>query len=72
MATSSQQDKSTVGLLLIVGEIISNEQREELCLDLQRAFQHIDTHKYHEIIDLFNNLIHENEFQAGISSIELL
>jgi hypothetical protein len=69
MATSmnrnSQPDKSTIGLLLIVGDIISNEQREELCLDLQRAFQHVDMHKYHEIIDLFNNLIHENEFQAG-------
>jgi hypothetical protein len=65
MNTNSQQDKSTVGLLLIIGEIISNEQRDELLLDLQRAFQHINNNKYHEIIDLFNNLLDENEFHSG-------
>jgi hypothetical protein len=63
MNTNNQQEKSNVGLLLIIGEIISNEQRDEICLDVQRAFQHIDNNKYHEINDLFNNLIHENEFQ---------
>jgi hypothetical protein len=67
MSTSSQQEKFPVGLLLIVGDIISNEQRDELCLDLKQAFKQIDTNKYHEINDLFNNLIHENEFQTGLS-----
>ena len=65
MSMNSPKEKSTVGLLLILGEIISNEQREQICLDLQRAFQHVDYDRYHEINDLFNNLIHENEFQAG-------
>jgi len=66
MNTNSQPEKSPVGLLLIIGDIISNEQREEICVYLQRAFQHIDNNKYHVIHDLFNNLIHENEFQAGL------
>jgi hypothetical protein len=65
MNTKSHQKKSPVGLLLIVGEIISNEQRADICVYLQRALQYIDNNKYHEINDLFNNLIHENEFQSG-------
>lgn len=65
--TNSLQEKSPVGLLLIIGDIISNEQRDEICIYIQRAFQYIDHNKYHEINDLFNNLIHENEFQAGLS-----
>ncbi|CAF1224769.1 unnamed protein product [Rotaria magnacalcarata] len=68
MATSMnkdiQQKKSTVGFLLIIGEIISNEQRDEICVHLKQAFKKIDDKKYHEINDLFNNLIHGNEFQA--------
>lgn len=60
---NSPQEKSPVGLLLIISEIISNYQRDELCLYLHRAFQSIDNNKYHEINDIFNNLIHENEFQ---------
>lgn len=70
MATSMQsngcEDKSTVGFLLIIGEIIFNEQREEISLDLQRALQQIDSEKYQNIHDLFNNLIHENEFQPSL------
>ncbi len=66
MNTNSQHEKSPVGLLLIIGDIISNEQRDQICIYLQRAFQHIDNNKYHEINDLFNNLIHENEFQTGL------
>lgn len=64
MNKNSQQEKSPVGLLLIIGDIISNEQRDEICLNLKQAFKQIDTNKYHEINDLFNNLIHENEFQT--------
>ena len=73
MATSMHpnrhEEKSTVGFLLIIGEIIFNEQREAICLDLQRALQRIDWDKHQEINDLFNNLIHENEFQPGLFSI---
>ncbi|CAF0751034.1 unnamed protein product [Rotaria sordida] len=68
MATSMnknmQETKSTVGLLLVIGEIISNEQRDEICIHLKPAFTKINNNKYHEIIDVFNNLIHENEFQT--------
>ena len=71
MATSMNKNmketKSTVGLLLIIGEIISNEQRDEVCVHLKQALKKVDLNKYHEISDLFNNLIHENEFQAGFS-----
>ncbi|CAF0750388.1 unnamed protein product [Adineta ricciae] len=63
MHRNRQHQNPTVGLLLIVGEIISSEQRDEICLCLQNAFQQIDGSKYYEINDLFNNLIHENEFQ---------
>lgn len=73
MATSMHpnrhEDKSTLGFLLIIGEIIFNEQREEICRDLQRALQRIDWDKHEQINDLFNHLIHENEFQPGLSSI---
>ena len=66
MNSNRQHQKPTVGLLLIVGEIISSEQRDEICMCLQNAFQQIDGTKYYEINDLFNNLIHENEFQIGL------
>ena len=66
MHKNSQETNSTVGLLLIVGEVISNQQRDEICNDLKRAFQKIDTNKYHQINDLVNSLVHENEFQAGL------
>jgi hypothetical protein len=69
MNKSSQREKSTVGLLLIIGDIISNEQRDEICMYLEQSLQQIDSNKYHEIIDLFNNLIHENEFQTGLFNI---
>ncbi|CAF4635849.1 unnamed protein product [Rotaria socialis] len=59
-----QEKKSTVGFLLIIGEIISNEQRDEICVHLKQAFRKIDDKKYHGINDLFNNLIRGNEFQA--------
>ena len=65
MNKNSQQEKSTVGLLLIVGDIISNDQREEICVHLKQALTQINNNKYHEINDLFNNLIHPNEFHAG-------
>ncbi|CAF0725790.1 unnamed protein product [Adineta steineri] len=63
MNKNSQHAKSTVGLLLVIGDITSNEQRDEICFYLRNAFKHIDINKYHEIHDLFNNLIHENQFQ---------
>ena len=66
MHKNRQHQNPTVGLLLIIGEIISSEQRDEICLCLQNAFQQIDGSKYYEINDLFNNLIHENEFQIGL------
>ncbi len=72
MNMNSQQEKSPVGLLLIIGDIISNEQRKEICIYLQRSLQYIDNNKYHEINDLFNNLIHENEFQAGLLKLIFL
>jgi len=66
MNKNSQQQQSTVGLLLIFGDIISNEQREEICIYLKQAFKYIDNNKFQEINDLFNTLIHENEFQPGL------
>jgi hypothetical protein len=66
MNKNSQQEKSTVGLLLIIGDIISNEQRDEICVYLEQAFKQIDNNKYREINDLFDNLIHANEFQPGL------
>jgi hypothetical protein len=68
MATSMNKNsqQSNVGLLLIFGDIISNEQREDIFIYLKQTLKHIDK-KYNEVNDLFNNLIHENEFQAGLS-----
>lgn len=65
MNRNMTETKSTVALLLVVGEINSNEQRDELCSNLKHALHKIDNKKYHEIADLFNNLIDENEFQTG-------
>ena len=69
MATStngdSHQARSTVGLLLIVGDIISNEQRDEILQHLEQALRHVDTEKFDDITDFFNDLIQTNEFHAG-------
>ena len=72
MNKNNQETKSPVGLLLIIGDISSDEQRDEICIRLKQAFKQIDCNKYHQIIDIFNNLIHENEFQIGLSNLIIL
>jgi hypothetical protein len=67
MATAmNEQKQSTVGLLLIFGEIISNQQRDEIFVYLKKALKYIDANKFNQIHDLFNNLIHNDEFQPGL------
>ncbi|CAF3782004.1 unnamed protein product [Rotaria sp. Silwood1] len=61
---NNEQTQSSVGVLLIFGDIISNQQRDEIFLYLNKAFKHIDNNKFRAIEDLFNNLIHNDEFQA--------
>ena len=63
-ANSDQQD-STVGFLLVCGDIISKDQREDIFRFLERALKQINGHHVAKINDLFNDLINENEFQAG-------
>jgi len=63
---NNEQKQSTVGLLLIFGDIISNQQRDEIFLYLKKAFKHIDYNKFSQIQDLFDNLIHNEQFQAGL------
>ncbi|CAF3956830.1 unnamed protein product [Rotaria sordida] len=64
MNENNEQNQSNVGILLIIGDIISNQQRDEIFHYLNKALKHIDNNKFHEIEDLFNNLIHSDEFQT--------
>jgi len=66
MNENNEQKQSTVGLLLIFGDIISNQQRDEIFFYLKKAFKYIDYKKFSQIQDHFNNLIHNEEFQAGL------
>ncbi len=66
MNENNEQKQSTVGLLLIFGDIISNQQRDEIFVYLKKALKHIDGIKFSQIHDLFNNLIHNDEFQPGL------
>jgi len=63
---NEQKQSTTVGLLLIFGDIISNQQRDEIFIYLKKAFKYIDYKKFSQIQDHFNNLIHTEEFQAGL------
>ena len=63
-ANSDQQD-STVGVLLVFGDIISNGQREDVFRYLERALKQINGQQFQKVNDLFNDLINGNEFQAG-------
>ena len=67
----SEQKQTSVGVLLIFGDIISNQQRDEILFYLKKAFQHIDNHKFNQIQDLFNDLIDDHEFQYGLFVIFL-
>jgi hypothetical protein len=69
MNTTSEtyQQEPTVGFLVIFGEIINNEQRDETHTFIKQALSHIDVRSFEKIHDLFNNLIDKNEFQAGQS-----
>jgi hypothetical protein len=62
---NKQQTQSTVGFLLIFGDIISNQQRDEIFIFLKKAFKQIDNNKFSQIQDLFNTLINNDEFQVG-------
>jgi hypothetical protein len=64
--TMNDNTQSTVGLLLIFGEIISNQQRDEIFIYLKKAFKYIEKNKFDQIQNLFNNLIHHDEFQSGL------
>lgn len=63
---NNEQKHATVGLLLIFGDIISNEQRDEAFIYLNKAFKYIDSNRFNQVEDLFNNLIHNDELQAGL------
>lgn len=65
MNENYEQKQSTVGLLLIFGDIVSNQQRDEILLYINKALKYIDTNLFNQVEDLFNNLIHNNEFQTG-------
>ncbi|CAF3466823.1 unnamed protein product [Rotaria socialis] len=61
---NNDQNTLSVGVLLIFGDIISNQQRDEIFNYLNKALKLIDSKKFHEIDNLFNNLINIEEFQA--------
>ena len=63
---SNGQKQSTVGLLVIFGEIISNQQRDEVFVYLKKAFQFIDKDKFEQIAQIFNDLIRSEDFQPGL------
>ncbi|CAM4785388.1 unnamed protein product [Rotaria magnacalcarata] len=68
MATPANENNDhntlSVGVLLIFGDIISNQQRDEIFNYLNKALKLIDSKQFHEIDNLFNNLINIEEFQA--------
>jgi hypothetical protein len=66
MNENNEQKQSIVGLLLIFGDIISNQQRDEIFVYLKKAFKYIDYHKFSQIQEIFNNLISNNEFHGGL------
>jgi hypothetical protein len=67
-ANSDQQD-STVGFLLVCGDINSNDQREDIFHFLERALKQINARQAQKVNDLFNDLINDKEFQAGSDKI---
>lgn len=67
----SEQRQSTVGLLFIFGDIISNSQRDEVVVYLKKALKQINSTKLNQIEDVFNNLISNDDFQAGLSILSL-
>ncbi|UJR13645.1 hypothetical protein I4U23_000657 [Adineta vaga] len=64
MNDNNEQKQTTVGLLLIFGDIISNQQRDEIIVYLKKALKQINYNKFSQIEELFNNLISNNEFQT--------
>ena len=67
MATSVNDTTSQakVGLLFIVGDLISNEQRNEILPLISKALTQIDKKKFAEIETLLNDLIPTTQFQTG-------
>lgn len=67
MATSVNDTTSQakVGLLFIVGDLISNDQRNEILPLLSKALKQIDKKKFAEIETVFNDLIQTSQFQTG-------
>ena len=63
--SSSQAKPSAVGLLFIVGDLISNEQRNEILPLVSKALKRIEKNKFGEIETLFNDLIQTAQFQTG-------
>lgn len=58
---------STFGFLLIIADLINNEQRDEMLRFLRNALKKIHSHNpLQNINEHFNQLINENEFQAGL------
>lgn len=66
MNENNEEKRSNVGLLLIFGDIISNQQRDEVFVYLKKALKYIDYKKFNQIEHIFNNLIHNDEFQSGL------
>lgn len=63
---NSGQKQSTVGLLVIFGEIISNQQRDEIFVYLRKTLKSLDYDKFQQIEEIFNNLIRAEDFQPGL------
>jgi hypothetical protein len=54
-----------VGLLFIVGDLVSNEQRKEVVPLLSKALKQIDKKNFAEIEPIFNELIQTPQFRTG-------
>jgi len=60
---------STVGLLIVFADLISNEQKDEILIYLQKALKRIDSIRFNQISELCNQLINADEFQPGLFNI---
>lgn len=65
-AINEQTTSSSVGLLIVFADLVSNEQKDEILIYLQKALKRIDTNRFNQISELCNQLINIDEFQSGL------
>lgn len=65
---NNEHKRSTVGLLLIIADVISTQQRDEVIVALRKALKLIDHETLSQLEDTFNNLLANDDFQAGLST----